>query len=812
MRKGAMTPLLLTAALLQPAPRLDTYGDPLPEGAVARLGTTRLRPGGLVSALAFTPDGKQLVTANHVTGVHVWDTATGKELRAWHPKDTVVALSPDGSLAVTAGDTVRVCKVADGAVLSELGDGNSYMELVFSADARLLAALDKNGRAEIRAAATGKLLHTLPCRGRHMAFAPDGRSVAVAVEPGVMVVIELATGKQRVRLGAGMADSHYSALAFAPDGKTLAALIDDRCRIECWDVQTGQLRSTPKTSFTAIDRLVFTPDSRHVVAGDGRRQVCLWDVATGKITQQLPDLTGNLPAAVVSPDGTLLATGGVAVRLWRLKDGKQVPDFGGTPGDALGVGAAVFTADSKGLRTCHWVHRPGGLRWGVCSWDAAAGKLIGAVEHPYPEGKWTDLARDGSAVAAADESTFEVRDLATNKVLLRREQKAGTIVRLSLRHDGKYLAVHRLGDGQPHAVELELWDVATGKVVLQLDRFDQRSIAHFSPDGQCLFLLVPKGDRKQLVTVFDVATGRRVSRKCVVPAASTVVPSPDGRLLAVADKISDTVLLYETVTSKAVVRLQTKAQFVTTLAISPDARLLAAGTNSGEVLLFDVLTGEVLTTWRGHPGWSFLLAWSPDSTRLATSGDEGGVVIWDASPWQRKLRAAEGKLTAAEAETLWAELASADAQRGWPAAVKLARAPNAAVALLKELRPAAAGDVAALKAWLAAVGSHKPAVRQAAVAELARAAELALPLIEQTLAAGPPPEVRQRLEDLRRKLEEPLAPPPEVLRLGRALRVLEWIGNDQARALLAELAGGADGAWLTVEARAAVKRLARNQE
>src|SRR5438874_5342046 len=45
-------------------PCLDAYGDPLPDGALLRIGTTRLRPGSPVKAMAFTPDGKKLVTAN----------------------------------------------------------------------------------------------------------------------------------------------------------------------------------------------------------------------------------------------------------------------------------------------------------------------------------------------------------------------------------------------------------------------------------------------------------------------------------------------------------------------------------------------------------------------------------------------------------------------------------------------------------------------------------------------------------------------------------------------------------------------------
>src|SRR5262249_13347197 len=94
--------LILTcaAAPADDAPAKDAYGDPLPAGALARLGPTRLRhPGGAVSSLAYLPDGKGIVSAGAGPNVVLWDVSDGKEKRRWTFDGPVVkrlAVSPDG--------------------------------------------------------------------------------------------------------------------------------------------------------------------------------------------------------------------------------------------------------------------------------------------------------------------------------------------------------------------------------------------------------------------------------------------------------------------------------------------------------------------------------------------------------------------------------------------------------------------------------------------------------------------------------------------------------------------------------------------
>src|SRR5262249_17800708 len=124
----------------------DAHGDPLPEGAVSRLGTVRLRHGHIISGLVFSGDGKSIFASDFYSGVHVWDASEGKEVGRFFENDPYcqgVALSPDGrTLAVAIGDlTVRLCDPVSGREFGLLpSDNNRISSLVFSPDGSLMAA------------------------------------------------------------------------------------------------------------------------------------------------------------------------------------------------------------------------------------------------------------------------------------------------------------------------------------------------------------------------------------------------------------------------------------------------------------------------------------------------------------------------------------------------------------------------------------------------------------------------------------------------------------------------------------------------
>jgi hypothetical protein len=153
-------------------------------------------------------------------------------------------------------------------------------------------------------------------------------------------------------------------------------------------------------------------------------------------------------------------------------------------------------------------------------------------------------------------------------------------------------------------------------------------------------------------------------------------------------------------------------------------------------------------------------------------------------------------------------LLSDDAARGYAAVWRLADAPDDVTMPLlgKRLRPVTAAAMQKTRTAIRDLDSDQFRVRDRAFKELSDLGYHAAPALRAALDAKPSAEARNRIEQLLAKVVGPPAA-GESLRTWRALAALESKGTAGAKQLLRELAGGAAGAWLTAEARAALRRV-----
>jgi WD40 repeat protein len=851
----------------QPLPT-DRHGDPLPPGARARLGTLHLWQGGAISALAFAPDGKTLVSASDGPILRLWDVATGKELRQFRghrgPVCSVV-FSPDGKTLASGsagGDdpTIRIWEAATGRQLRQwTGAEDVPLCLAFAPNGQVLASAGKDGNICLWDPATGKELRQFKGPPQSamtgLLFSPDGRSLASwhawdgmgrvrgagNASPGVYLW-DAGTGKRLRKYE--VEPGNFPAFAFSPDGQVLATG-DQEGHVHLWDVTSiEEVRRIPSPA-SGVALVAYAPDGKTLAVATEDGYIRTWAAETGQALQTVQTDRRPLRALVFSPDSKTLATGDDRgrIRLWdpatgkeRLSEGPRIPFASIT---VAADGQTVFSLDAQTVR----------------HWEAGTGKETHRLAVPEGRSESLALSPDGRTLAVVREDrTIRLLETATGKEVRHWQAHAKAVPLLAFSPDGTLLA--SLEVGEPPVIRL--WDTATGKEFRQLLLWEPASgkemrqffayqnwpsALTFSPDGRTLAAI----DAEATVQLWEIATGQTRRRLRVSPspagstdmieaemlrmrmmmrvrrmrgrmvameegerdnAAANVSVSPDGRLLALAK--GETIQLWDLAAGKRLRALGGHDSTVTVVAFSPDGKLLVSGGQDETVRLWRAATGEEICRLQGHRGAVRSLAFSADGKTLVSASDDATALVWDVpSAIEAARRKDPADQSAADPEALWTALLSADAGQAYAAMGEMAATSRETVAFLKgRLQPAAAVAPQRLSRLLADLDSTRFATREQAMQELEQLAELAGPALQKVLASKPSPEVRQRVEKLVAKLEQRV-PAGEVLRTQRALEVLEQIGTTEARQLLQTLAEGTPEARLTQDVKKSLERLDR---
>jgi len=252
-----------------------------------------------INALALAPDGTWLVTGGEDGGIGIWDVATRRRLHRFqkdNPKQIkAVALSGDGKRLATGGTDkqVQIWDISDHASPRLLLRGDHYdriQDLAFSADARTLAACDKNGSLRLwpvpaagEAAVEGppaRIWQAHEGRANSIAFHPAKNELASAGQESHVAIWDLAAGAgPRTMDEPGGPDAHARTLAFTPDSRCLA--VPGQPGVRLWNVQTEKLERTLGSTASPADHVAISPDGHQVaVAHHTTATLELWELPT----------------------------------------------------------------------------------------------------------------------------------------------------------------------------------------------------------------------------------------------------------------------------------------------------------------------------------------------------------------------------------------------------------------------------------------------------------------------------------------------------------------------------------------------------
>jgi WD40 repeat protein len=637
----------------------DARDDPLPPGAVARLGTRRfqvctspllpLSVAGGKAYLIFQPESHGRVRGGEFQWMHA---DTGKVFDTWlvpegkYPSYRApVGVSPDGRWLLLADQKVLPTGVRvnaqpekpDPSFALYLYDLTSKREVKvlhgiyerqgewpvtschFSADGKWLLTIGGEIRLWNVAAGAQLWLRYQGNPGEQawepLGFTADNQQVIFrGSQDGTIYVVDTAKGKV-VRQFPVQLQGRWGRAWLSPDGTAVLMHLQTP-DLRRWDVQTGKELPPLAGHKQALRDLAFSPDGKTLVSGGNDPYVLVRDWPSGKVRRQL-DLGQGRPVAhlFVSADGrtlNVLFRSEKTLHRYDLDSGQLLPVPADTHrADVCGVvlaqdGCLVSLGQDNVLRT----------------WDLGKARQVHQVRlGPLACCGPFGLSPDGKLVAFAEynEKSIVICDTNTGKPVRTIVINEGHVDRVVFSPDGRFVA----GSGS-NAVAVGIWNAKTGELVAELPArqggwWTGAPAFAFSPDGK-LFLATDGGR----VQIWETITWKASAG--LKESTSMLAFSPDGRMLACP--CLHVVTVWEMATRKQRLELPAHAHPSWLAQFSPDGRYLAWTTLADTIEVWDVVRAERVAVFEGHDGPIKALTFSRDGRHLVTASADCTLLVW----------------------------------------------------------------------------------------------------------------------------------------------------------------------------------------
>jgi WD40 repeat protein/tRNA A-37 threonylcarbamoyl transferase component Bud32 len=551
---------------------------------------------------AFTPDGKRLLCAGPDNALHLWDMATGQEIRSFEGHtDSVrtVAISPDGKRALSGSNdtTVRVWDLEAGTELKKIEahtqpsyaffapDGKHFLTYTCGED-RTLRLWDASTYKEVRS-------WNAPGDNWHAACAPDGQRFLTITHADRTVHWWDLKSDNAVKSLKLQGDPPL-AMGFSEDCRRLIYAVPKDNKVRLVDLVGGKEIACFDVAIAPQGRMAISPDGRFAVGAAATWNsragwVYVWRLPAPTKTKRLPKTAEEeaigevrrvqwferyLYSTGFSPDGRYyFATGkadGRATRVWETATGELVREFTGNE-------CAAFTPDSKRI-LC-----PGPDK-ALHLWDMATGKEIRTFEGHTDWVTSVAISPNGKrALSGSNDRTVRVWDLESGTELKKIEAHAQSS-RALFAPDGKHFLTW---SNHPEDRTLRLHDAATYKQVHSWTSPGDNSWVALEPDGQGL-LTITWTDRT--VYWWNLKSDKAV-KSLKLEWDPALDPSPaagwstDCSRLIYADKDS-MVRLVDLDGGKEIAQLNVPSAPYGTMAISPDGRFAVGANRAGWVYVW----------------------------------------------------------------------------------------------------------------------------------------------------------------------------------------------------------------------------------
>jgi len=573
----------------------------------------------LIVGVAYSPDGKTVLTGSQDGTARLWDANTGVHLRTFqgYSSDGTqfgvwdVAYSPDGKKIIigTGASAALLYEVETGELLHTFSSPllGQFTHVAYAPDGKTILVGGSGENAYLWDVNSGQIVRTFSGHTNDISsveFSPDGETVLTSSYDNTARLWDIQTG-ETLHILTGHNETVTSAV-FSPNGQTILTASDDNT-LRLWDTNTGATLRTFHTE--EVDNAIFSPDGMLIAASGSDNTVHLWDAETGKQLHTYYGHSGDIMKLAFSPDGQSLLTGSIdhTARIWDVSNPRRFV------GHAGAVNEVAFSPDGKAILT-------GSSDNTAQLWDANTGQplqtFIGHTDSLFN----VAYSPDGNTVlttSGTDEDTGGVRlwDIKTGQTIQTFNDFIG-VFGIAYSPDAKTILTG--------GTSLKMWDASMVDTMQIFEGHSQLiwSVA-YSPDGKTIVA----GGNDNLAYVWDIETGERIQIfSGHLGEINQVVYSPNSTLVATASN-DKTINLWNVSTGELVRTLVGHETGVNNAIFSPDGKTILSSDGDYKVLLWDVETGKILRTFDVIRGSG--IAYSPDGKLIAIGSMDNMVQISD---------------------------------------------------------------------------------------------------------------------------------------------------------------------------------------
>ncbi len=439
-----------------------------------------------IYAVAFSPDGKLVVSGSGDDTIKLWDAQTGTEVTTLSGHDDwvrAVAFSPDGK-RIASGSQDKTIKVWDAetrrALVTIRGHDGPVLSVVFGPDGKTIASGGRDNTVRIWDAETGEELRRF--RGHdwyveYVAFSTDGRHLISASRDDTVKLWDMTIERESGRFDGYTAYTPRS-VAFSSDGRQIAAdggysYYDGT--ITLWDARTGETITTIRGHRFYPCSVAFSPDGRQIVSGERAHTVArVWDAVTGAQLMALRGHKSRVRCVALSPDGKYILSGSddKTIKLWDAASGSEVMMF---EGHTDYIRSVAFSPDGKKIVS-------GSADNTVKLWDVASVSGSLTLQGHADIVTFVAFSPDGKRIASGSlDRTAKIWDAATGAELMTLQGHRDVVSSVAFSPDAKRIVTAGWADGTAR-----LWDATTGAELLALDAHAPVGAVAFSPNGKSI--------------------------------------------------------------------------------------------------------------------------------------------------------------------------------------------------------------------------------------------------------------------------------------------------------------------------------------